>query len=179
MIQVRSNWVLSVLHGSAVSLLIAASVGWGVRFVLHLLDWWQVSTINTIILYGMLFIIAKVGVEYQNRRRKSSGEEKGPADETDVPDRNTGPPGMLSILWSLFATYTVLWLTPALIIFWIYGTDYPPDIIMLFVYLLSLAASLVYFYANGKKWPAMVDKAGYIVGACLGPVIVSQLLRWV
>ncbi len=176
MTQERNNRLLPFLSGLAVSVLIAAFVGWGVPFVLHLFDWWQVSKLNTVILYGMLFIIAKIGVQYKGRRGKPNGKNEEPVDDAQVHHNEKGSPGILSVLWSLFAIYTLLWLTPALIVFWAYGTDYPPDIITLFVYPLSLITALVYFYAIGKKWPSVVAKIGYAAGALLGPVIVSQFL---
>jgi len=170
-------WVLPLLGGFSVSFLVALFVRFGVPFVLYLLDWWQVSTVSTIILYGMLFIVVRVVVQVQTRRPKSQGKRKADADGVRPADRGARSVGILSIVWSFLTIYILLWLTPALIIYWVYGPAYPHQIVMLFVYLSSVASALVYYYTNTGEPLSLIGKAVYFAGACLGLVAAAGLIQ--
>jgi hypothetical protein len=170
------HWALSLLIGFGISLLIAVFVRSGVPFILYLLDRWQVSTINTIVLYAMLFIVAKAGTQLQGRRPKAAQNPKKVRDKDATPKNTPKPVGFLMIVWSFIGIYGILWLTPALIIYWADLPPYPPQKILLFVYLLSIASAAVFLFANEEDFSTWKDKTSYFAGACLGPVIVDYLL---
>ena len=165
-------WTVSLLFGFGISLFIAIFVRTGIPFVLYMFDRWQISTLNTIILYAMLFVVAKAGTQLQGRKPKSARKPEK-TEESDTPSDNSKSVSGLSIVWSFIGIYAILWVTPALIIYWIYLPPYPPQMTMLFVYVFSLAAAAIYFFGNDDRFSTWNRKASYFVGACLGPVVLD------
>ncbi len=80
--------------------------------------------------------------------------------------------GLYRVIWTFLAVYSVLWLTPALIIYWMYAHPYPNQIIGTLVALLSMITAGVYFTGNGKRFSARSDKILFFAGTCLGPLAV-------
>lgn len=171
----HTHWIVSLSIGLGISLLIAVFVRTGIPFVLYLLDRWQISTLNTIILYAMLFIVAKAGTQLQGRKQRPARKAKE-TDESETPADDSKSVSVLSIAWSFIGIYAVLWVTPALIIYWIYLPPYPPQMTMLFAYLFSVATAAVYFFGNDDKFPSWKSKTSYFAGACLGPVVLDYVL---
>lgn len=168
-------WTFSLLIGFALSLFVAIFVCSGIPFVLYLFDRWQISTLNTIILYAMLFIVAKAGTQLQSRKQKPVRKPKKGADQNDAWAAPSESVSILSIVWSFVGIYAILWITPALIMYWIYLPPYPPEKIMLFTYFLSMATAVIYFFGNDEKFSTWKNKTAYFAGMCIGPAVVDYL----
>ena len=172
---IKSDTVVSPVAGFAVSFLMASFAWYGIAFVLYLLDRWQVSTINTIILYAMLFILAKVGTQYQHRRRMPRREEaEGSGSGSPLPERPHRAV-LLSALWYTIGIYAIVWLTPSVMIYWTCLPPYPPHAIMLFAYLFGFTAAAVFFFGDSGGFTSWTGKAGYVAGACLGPAALHAI----
>ena len=165
-------WAYAVLTGFAISFFIALFVRYGISFVLYLLDFWQVSTINTIILYAMLFILARIGIQIAGRRGKLKKTGTWTDDAIEEESESFDP---FTAVWTIFAIFSVQWLTPALIIFWIYDPPYPKALIVLFVYVFSLATAGLYYFGNDEKYQSIVDRMIFFLSAVLGAVTVVNV----
>jgi len=154
------------LSGLAIAMLVSAFVWFGIRFVLYLIDVWQVSTIGTIILYGILFILAKAGA--QLRGRKKGGEGKGRRGDDSFQKVRHGSVGTLTAVWYFVGIYAVMWLTPSLIIFWIYAPPYPIQMIAVFTLGFSIISAGIYYFTNEDRFAGWQHKAGYIAGVVGG-----------
>lgn len=171
----KKNWFLLLPVGFGVSLLVGVFVAAGVNFVLYLLNLWQVSTVTTIILYALLFLVAKAGSQLLGRKPRSKRRRQDEADGEDSWDHKPAPVGFLTILWAFLGIYAILWLTPALILFWVYFPPYPPERIMLFVYLFSVVTSAIFYFINADEAGNWKRKLSYFVGVCLAPVSLDYL----
>jgi len=167
-------WVRFPATGCAVILSVCAFVWFGVRFVLYLLDLWRVSTIGTIILYGILFILAKAGTQLQSRKKRKD-ETKPTGDDSRKADRSASV-GPLTAAWYVIGIYSVLWLTPALIIFWLYIPPYPIQMVAAFAFGFSIIAAGIYYFTNEDRIAGWRHRAGYIAGAGAGLVLFGALL---
>jgi len=161
--------IRALLTGIGISICIALFVRYGISFILYLLDFWQVSTINTIILYGMLFILARIGIQIAGRRGRPKKIGKWADDAAEEKSESSD---LFTVLWTIFAVFSVQWLTPALIIFWIYDPPYPKALIMLFVWIFSLGTAGVYYFGNDEKYRSIIYKLIFFSGAFLGTAAV-------
>jgi hypothetical protein len=162
-----------LLAGFVVASLIALFIRYGISFTLYLLHTWQVSTFQTIVFYGLLFVLARAGVQGKSRRRPFMGMSSDGRGEMDgEPEQSSRRAGAYKVIWTVLAVYSVLWLTPALILYWIYAHPYPNQMIGALVALLSMITAGVYFIGNGKRFPARGDKILFFAGTCLGPAAV-------
>ena len=164
--------VHAAITGFGIAFLAALFVRYGVAFVLYMLDFWQVSILNTIILYALLFILARIGIKVWDRRwhpkrtRKRTHEVEGESRAFDP----------FTAVWIGFAVFSVLWLTPALIVFWIYEPPYPKALILLFVYIFSFAAAYAYYFENDQKFRTIRLRIIFFLSALLGAATVVNVL---
>lgn len=160
------------LSGFAVAIFTAVFIHQGIFFVLFLFERWQLSTINTVIFYGILFIIARARVQVKSDERETF-DENIPWDEIEDFTKEKDQPSLWKklsrVIWVFFGLYSVLWVTPALIVYWMYDPPFPKERILFIVYLLSVAACIVYFFSNQDKFKSTSEKSIYFVGAFLGP----------
>jgi hypothetical protein len=171
----RKTLPIAMFTGFAISLLIAIFVSSGIPFVLYMLNLWQISTLNTIILYAMLFIVAKTGTQLQGRKPKLVRKPQKDPDKKSAAAKDSNSVSILTIIWSFLGIYAILWVTPALIMYWIYLPPYSPQKIMFFAYVLSVATAAIYLLANEDRFSTWRNKAGYFAGAGLGPVLLDYL----
>ena len=164
--------VYAALTGFGTSLLAALFVRYGVAFVLYMLDFWQVSTLNTIILYALLFILARIGIKIWDRRWHPRRTRR----RTDGVERESRASDPFTAIWIGFAVFSVLWLTPALIVFWIYDPPYPKALILLFVYIFSFAAAYAYYFENDQKFRTIRLRIIFFLSALLGAATVVNVL---
>ncbi|MEE8399820.1 MAG: hypothetical protein V3S89_12500, partial [Desulfobacterales bacterium] len=128
-----------LLAGFVIASVIALFVRYGISFTLYLLHTWQVSTFHTIVFYAFLFVLAKAGVLGKSQRRTLMGKPSARLEAVeDQPKRPSGLSGVLNVIWTVLAIYSVLWLTPALIIYWMCTYPYPNQMIGEWVVLLSV-----------------------------------------
>lgn len=162
-----------LLAGFVVASSTALFVRYGISFTLYLLHTWQVTTFHTIIFYGLLFVLAKAGVRGRSQRRPLMEKPSARREAIeDLPKQNSRLSGIWKVIWAFLGIFSVLWLTPALIIYWMYVYPYPNQMIGELVVLLSVAAAGIYFIGRDKQFPARVDKILFFAGACLGPAAV-------
>ncbi len=162
-----------LLAGFVIASCIALFVRYGISLVLYLFHTWQVSAINTIVFYGLLFVLAKVGARGRSQRRtlrrRASDRLEAMGGESAEPSRWAG---VLKRIWTLLAIFSVLWLTPALILYWMYSYPYPNQMTGVLVALLSVIASVVTLIGNDKQFPARGDRILFLTGACSGSAAV-------
>jgi len=170
----KNSVIVSTATGFAVSFLTASFVWYGVTFVLYLFDRWQISTINTIILYAMLFILAKVGTQFQHRKQKRKETRTEPSDGVS-PNRPRARATLLSALWYGVAIFAIAWLTPSVVIYWASRSPYPPHTILPFAYLFSLTAAALLSLGHDDRFATWKSKLAYTAGACLGPVLLHVI----
>jgi hypothetical protein len=164
-----------LMAGFLISVLIALFIRYGIAFVLFLLNRWHFSTINTLILYGLLFIIARFGTR-SKRFGKTFSTMVNSSEETDDPlEKRLKRPFIWSAIWTAFALFSILWITPALILFWLYAVPYPTQMIRLLVYVFGLITMMIYFFINEKGFVSLVDKTMYFIGGLGGMITVVYL----
>jgi len=151
--------------GFIITALIALFIRYGISFVLFLLNKWQISNIITLILYGLIFIVARVGM-----RNKPPLEtpfiEGNPTEELeDTPEKQSTRSFIFKVVWTTLALYSILWITPGFVLFWIYGDSCPNEMIKICVYILSLITATIYFWWYESAIVTRSKKMMFFAGA--------------
>ena len=133
------------------------------------------STVNTLIFYGLLFIIARLGMREKPPRKAYYSRRNPMKDMDDTFEKRSTHSSFRTAAWSIFGLYSILWITPGLILYWIYGEAYSYESIGVLVCLLSLIAVIFYFFANEIKSTSPGHKLLFFIGAFLGMVSVVYL----
>ena len=175
----KNNWLLCLLSGLGISLLGALFILFGVRFVLLLVETWQlpkqVLVIYTSIFYGIVFLFARAGVRVKSRWKYAPVNEEHLEDETEaLSEKRSVISRVRTAIWVSFGIVSVLWLTPALAIYWI-SPLHPNRVILLCASIFGLAAAAIYFVGNDEKFLSITDRLMFCLGACFGPIIVVFL----
>ena len=172
----KNNWLLCLLYGFGISFLIALFVLLGVQFMLFLLAGWklprEVVVVYTSLFYGIVFFIARIGTRAKNRWKQITINEEDLEDETEIFTKKRSIISRIrSVLWILFAIFSVLWLTPTLVIYWT-SPLHSNSIFTLFSFVFGFTASVIYFVVNTEKFLSITDRLIFFLGACSGPIIV-------
>ena len=175
MIKKENNWILCLLSGFRIAFLSALFVILGVCFTLWLLENWQLQkeilVIYTSIFYGIIYFIARAGVRVKSYRQNANLNEKNLKDKIESPFKIKSLISRVRIIaWYFFWIFSILWLTPAAVIYWA-SPLHPNRIIMLFAFILSLATASIYFIENIEKFLSITNRLIFYLGACLGSII--------
>jgi len=175
------NWVSCLLSGFGITFLCAIFVFLGVQSILYLLKALHlqkdVVIIFSSIFYGMVYLIARAVVNVRSRRQRShfaleeleAGMDESSESRPQIPDfRLTA--------WFLFGIFSVMWLTPALVIYWT-SPVYPSKIILIFSFIFSLPTAIIYYLLNDKKFQFLTDRLVFYLGACSGLILAIFLIR--
>lgn len=163
------------ITGFSICVLIALFIRYGISFVLFLLNRWQMSTVNTLIVYGLLFIIARLGMR-EKLPRKTFYDRRNPMEDMeDAFEKRSTHSSFRTAAWSIFGLYSILWITPGLILYWLYGDAYSNESIREFVCLLSVITVIIYFFTQENKSTSLGYKLMFFTGAFGGMVAVVYL----
>ena len=175
MIRKENNRILCLLSGFGIAFLSALFVILGVCFMLWLLDNWQLQkeivVIYTSIFYGIIYFIARAGVRVKSHGQNANLNEKNLEDKIEAPSKIKSLISRVRfIAWSFFWIFSILWLTPVVVIYWA-SPLHPNRIIMLFAFILSLATASIYFLGKIEKFLSITNRLIFYLGACLGSII--------
>jgi hypothetical protein len=175
------NWVSCLLSGFGITFLCAIFVFSGVRFMLYLLKALHVQKdvviIFSSIFYGIVYLIARAVVNVRSRRQQSHfALEKLEADMDESSESRPQIPEFRLTPWFLFGVFSVMWLTPALVIYWA-SPVYPGKIIVIFSFIFSLPTAIIYYLLNDKRFQSLTDRLVFYLGACTGLILAMFLIR--
>ena len=171
----RKRQFKSFVSGFVITLLVVLLVKFGVDFVLSIIGSFELSNhvlvFYTSIFYGIVFFIARAGVRIKNQRLNPDLPEENLLDEIEsLSKKKSIISVMRSLLWLIFAAFSVLWLTPALVVYWS-SPIYPDKMTALVGSLFGLASAAIYYAAKNEKFPLVMDRVLFITGTCLGLLI--------
>lgn len=174
-IRKKNNWISCLLSGFRIAFISALFVMLGVCFMLWLLEKWQLQkeivVIYTSIFYGIIYLIARAGVRVKSHRHNTNLNKKDLEDKIEAPSEIKSLISWVRIIaWYFFWIFSILWLTPAAVIYWA-SPLHPDRIIMLFAFILSLATASTYFIGNIEKFLSITNRLIFYLGACLGSII--------
>ncbi|MDO5968936.1 hypothetical protein Q4Q35_03875 [Flavivirga aquimarina] len=76
----------------------------------------------------------------------------------------------------LIIIFCIIWIVPAIMIYWILNPENVNKAIRISVFIVSLSCSVIYFLLNREKFKSPGDIVGYFSGATIGPVGVTEIL---
>ena len=122
----------------------------------------------TVLFYGVVFFIAHAGVRANTRRNRAL------ISRNSIKDFSTTPTGMKSViaraktvLWNIITIISVIWLTPALVIYWV-APRHPAMAITVCCFIFSLAGATGVLFKIGKQNQTVYKKLMFFVGVCSG-----------
>jgi hypothetical protein len=160
------------LSGLAIALLVSLFVIFGTNLMLRIIRAFDLPTqalvIYTSIFYGIIFFIARASVPVNRRPLSLQETEEGLLDEGENPPKKRPAISLLlTILWVLFGIFSVLWVTPALVIYWS-SPIYPDKITALLALIFGLASAAIYFALKNERFHSILDRLLFLGGTCLG-----------
>ena len=166
---------LSFLSGFVITSLVVLLVRFGVDIVLFIIGSFGLSSevlvFYTSIFYGIVFLVARAGVRIKNHRLNPDLTEEDLPDGKKILSKKSAIISRArSYLWLFFAAFSVLWLTPALVVYWS-SPIYPAKMTTLLGLLFGLALAAIYYAANNEKFPLITDRLLFLTGTCLGLLI--------
>jgi hypothetical protein len=175
------NWVLCLLSGFGITFLCAIFVFFGVQLMLYLLKALRVQkdivVIFSSIFYGMVYLIARAVVNVRRHRQGSHfALEELEASMDESSESKPQIPEFRLTAWFLFGIFSVMWLTPALVIYWA-SPVYPNKIIVIFSFIFSLPTAIIYYLLNDRKFQSLTDRLVFYLGACSGFIVAIFLIK--
>lgn len=180
-VDVKDNFrrlLIWVGFGIGASVFLLAYIG--IAGLLFFISWFRLPeeelAIFTSIFYGIVFLIALGGVRYESRRTKMLITRRPFETEASL---LSGQRKVFSriktALWYVFGSFSLVWLTPALVIYW--ADPRSPDMsVSLFAYLFSLIAVTVYALKRGKRIRTVTNHLILYFSAVLGALIMGRLV---
>lgn len=177
MIQTNKLWKLFLI-GFTITFLTALFVSMGIYFTLYILVSLPISremlVFLTVLLYALAFAIAKVGM----RLKVNFNPFSGSGDDGDLSFFKKQAPGrkqpyilkVFTFVWLITGICSVLWLTPAFIIFW-YSLHYPHEVVMLSSFIFSVFAAILYYFMKDDIIIAIKEYFIYFLGSSIGVII--------
>jgi uncharacterized protein YqhQ len=166
---------LKIAFFSAVSIILIISL---ILFLLKALQLPRhLVVIYTTMLYTVFFFIARSGTGIKkghwqlNFYEESEKEDKISA----LSKRRSLVSKIFSVTYILLGIFTVMFLTPALIIYWISPTEESFSLIMLSAFILSMIAAWIYYIKNEEKYQSRTERLLFHMGSCLGSIIACYL----
>lgn len=125
--------------------------------------------------YGIVFFIALGGMRTESRRHKMLLTGKPYATSLPSPESEAKKKlgRIKTILWYVFSSISIGWLTPALVIYWA-DPRHPDWAVSISLYLLSLVAATVYALKRAEKILTGYNYILLYAGVCLGAIIVDR-----
>ncbi len=175
------NWLSCLLSGFGITFLCAISVFLGVQSMLYLLKALHVQRdvviIFSSIFYGMVYLIARAVVNVRSRRQQSHfALEELEAGMDKLNESKPQIPEFRLTAWFIFGIFSVMWLTPALVIYWA-SPVYPSKIIVIFSFIFSLPTAIIYYLLNDKKFQSLTDRLVFYLGAGSGLILAIFLIK--
>jgi len=161
-----------IIIGYFIAALIGLFIRYGTSLMLFLLNRWEMSDINTIILYGLLFIIAKFGMGKKPQPRTFSYDDDSFMETEGEAEKPSLRSQLFKAFWTAFALFSVLWITPALILYWMYPSPYPDEMIQLLIWIFGSITAIVYFLSDRKQYASKTDKILFFIGGFGGMLTV-------
>jgi hypothetical protein len=166
--------------GFAITSLVVLLVCFGVDFMLHIIGSFELSSqilvFYTSIFYGIVFLVARAGARMKNNRLNPDLTEENLLDETEsLSKKNSIIPVVRGFLWLFFAAFSVLWLTPALVVYWS-APIYPEKMTTLLGSLFGLGSAAIYYAAKNDKFPLIMDRLLFLIGTCLGLLTAGRIV---
>jgi len=87
-----------------------------------------------------------------------------------------GPSETIQLILTLMAILIILWVFPALIIYWFTNHGQIKGAIKIGVFFSSTFLALIFYLSNKSQFKSPVDIVSFFSGACLGPVAVIEIL---
>jgi uncharacterized protein YqhQ len=127
-------------------------------------------------LYTVFFFIARSGAGVKKVHwQPNLYEESAKADKISaLSKRRSLVSKIFSVTYILLGIFIVMFLTPALIIYWISPTE-SFHLIMLIAFILSMIAAGIYYIKNEEKYQSRTDRLLFHMGSCLGSIIACYL----
>ncbi len=169
-----------LLSGFSITFLCSIFIFLGVQFILYLLKALHlqkdVVIIFSSIFYGIVYLIARAVVNARSRGKQSNfaPEELDSMDE--LIESRPQITGFRITAWSIFGIISVMWLTPALVIYWA-SPVYPSKIVVIFSFILSLPTAVIYYLLNDNKFKRSADSLVFYLGACSGLFLAIFLIK--
>jgi hypothetical protein len=173
---IRQAWV-GFGVGASVSLLAYV----GIAGLLFLIEWSRLPeeelAIFTSLFYGIVFFIALGGVRSESRRHKLlvTGKPYSKVPPDPEPKMRTRFDRIKSVLWYAFSSFSLGWLTPALVIYWA-DLKHPHWAVSICAGIFSLLAGTVYALKRAKKIGTRSNHIVLYVGVCLGALLSQRVM---
>lgn len=132
--------------------------------------------IYTTMLYAVFFFIARAGAGIKKSHWQPNFNEENLEEDkiSALYKRRSLLSRILSITYILSGIFTIIFLTPALIIYWISPTE-SFMLIMLSAFILSMITNGLYYIKNEEKYQSRTDRLLFHTGSCLGSIIACCL----
>ena len=165
------------LYGFGITFSLSLFVSFGIYGILFILQQLQSFSVSrnvliflTVLLYALSFAIAKAGVQFKfpfNPFKKPEEDDISPVKKPAFHRRQPLIFKALAVLWLVSGVVSVLWLTPAFVIFW-FSLHFPHKLIMLCSFIFSMFAAIIYSFARENILPSIKDRILFFSGGCLG-----------
>jgi hypothetical protein len=171
----KNIWLSCLFSGFGIAFLTVLFVISGVRFILFFLESLQlqreVVVIYSSIFYAIIFFIARAGVRVKSHWQHTPSYEEYPEKEMEKLSKKKSLFSRIrNIMWISLGIYSILWVTPALSIYW--GSPiYPNRVIGLCSFLFALTASAIYLIVKAKFYSLLSDRLIFFAGAFSGTLI--------
>ena len=171
----KNIWLSCLFSGFGIAFLTVLFVISGVRFILFFLESLQlqreVVVIYSSIFYAIIFFIARAGVRVKSHWQHTPNYEEYTEEEMEELSKNRSLFSRArNIMWLSLGIYSILWLTPALSIFWVSPIN-PDRVIDLCSFLFALTASTIYLIVKAEIYSLLSDRLIFFVGAFSGALI--------
>ena len=129
--------------------------------------------IFTSLFYGIVFFIALGGVRAESRRHKFLISRKIYGDLTEPPSKAKGSINRTkTMLWSVFCLFSMVWVTPALVIYWA-DPKHTGGAVAACVCLASLVAGVSFVFKKTINIKAPYDHLMFFIGLFFGTALVA------
>ena len=160
--------------GFAIGVSISLFVRFGINLLLSLVKNLNLPehevVLYTSLFYGAIFFIAWFGLRADRRSNQALISRWPRLIEDDPPPKskiNSMISRVKTILWSAFGIFSVVWITPALILYWV-APKHPERGILACTILFSLAGATAFFLKNSHKIQTAVSRLMFFIGVCFG-----------
>jgi hypothetical protein len=176
----KNKYYLIIFASSKIGFLSAVSIILIISLILFLLKVLPLPRhliiLYTTILYAAFFLIARSGARIKrshwqpNLYEESSKEDKILA----LSKKRSLLSRVLAVTYILLGIFTVMFLTPALIIYLISPTE-SFKLITLSAFILSMITAGIYYIKNEEKYQSRTDCLLFYTGCCIGSIIACYL----
>ena len=134
----------------------------------------QEVLIFSVLFYGLIFFVAHSGVRANTRRNRALISKNSFKDRSKVPAGTKSTIDLAkTVVWNIIAIISVVWVTPALIIFW----AAPRHLVVAYAaccFIFSLAGATAYLFKTGKQNQTVHNRLLFFVGVCSGVLAVTR-----